>query len=296
MKSFKMTLAVALAAVLTMTVSAQAAELFHTTGSGGTWNNSGSWQWQSGTGAHTNYPQAGDTAVILEGDAVTISTGNGVAACAVLTIEDSNSTAGSLSIQTDGELRVSSSITVENSLTNPGVFEFNATSGTNPPRLSAFDADVELAGPITVAGSKGGVIASNLVTDYFELESSGIITAVSGPLTIDATMRIDGTVRANATSPSNYIEFTVAPDASSTGKLECVGHANARMIFDFHDAITVAMDLEVALGQVQMKQDCQLTLAGGIHMSNDGSVVAEAGNTVGPVPPGKLRATGAYTD
>ncbi len=279
MKSFKMTLSVAAAAVLMTAASVFAID----SAQSGDWNTGSTWV---GGVVPTS------TAVIKATHTVTVSSGY-TASISTLTVEDASSGSPAvLSMEAGGLLQVSSGIVVEDVDAVHGVFKFNASSGI-APQLRTNASAPTLTGQFQVIGSVGGVI-NRSSTQNFQLTSGSTITASGGPLDINCPMTVAGLIKVDG---ATSITFHFAPSASSSGKLEVSGDNAAQMIFDFADTINVtsALDLKVTQGQVIMRADSQLHLSGGgLKLEASGSIMAEPGSI--SALPGKLEVSGTYAD
>ncbi len=242
MKLFKLTLAIAVGTFFLVGTTAEAGEVFRTIADGA-WNNSDTWEWVSGDRNNEAYPQDTDEdATIREGDTVHVTSSTAI--CGTLTIDGFSDAI--LSMEDAGVLQVETSVTV----TAPGVFRFNANSGTQP-KVRATGVGVDLEGPFSAPGSLGGLFDRTSTYDFDVLEGEtatfdgpydvtisapidvdGTLTCTGGTVSMSAQVDNGGTINANA----GNVTFTGSFITTALGTFQ-VSHASSTMLFNQSAAV-----------------------------------------------------------
>ena len=282
MKCFKLTLAIALAAIFVSAVTAEALERRSTTG--GRWQDTGTWV--GGT-----VPVDGDDVIIEEGHIVTVE--YGTAEVNTIVIRDSTAeddTPGELHLKSGATLAVRVSIDVEDTQAVPGVFDSIDTTTTTPivqaSRISSAVTDT-LDGPYFCGAALGINYTGENSDDAFQLLSGGTMTSTGGKTTMSADFENDGLITANGTANNYDIEFdgSCALATGCAGKFE-VTTANAEMIFTLSGNVAISAadcDFNISAGRMQFSRVVSTT---GGYQQTGGTCLVDAGDS--------FTATGAY--
>jgi hypothetical protein len=280
-----LTTAAVFAAVMMLNVPAAWSDTFESATSG-IWDESSSWTRTSGS-SHT-YPQAGDTATVLDGDTITL---------------DSDEACANLSISQDAEVdTVTHTLTISGVLTidpvsdgsSDGLLNVSSTGGVTLAGTSAtqhyVDGDIILA----VSGSDLTITTNNATFSYqsspgtvFGCHDSAVISVASGKtlfnaVTIQGHLEISG----DGNFTNQYVVESTSDPNSNVGTLKlAVGGtlddssaaywkaSAANAILNFHSDIGTLNSLE---GQFQISGSSSaeievneaLTTTGLLYMTN----------------------------
>jgi hypothetical protein len=316
MKLFKLTLAIAIAAILANGATAYADATHTSTGDGGDWNVAGTWDVNA-------VPHAGDDVIISAGDIVYVDDPG--MECTNLTIEavSGAGTGGELQVQDNGVLTVLGALIVEDGATSTksgkvdmqsggvlevsgsitvgadALFEFTADSGEGrtQPIVRATATGVDLDGTFSGSGSLGGRFDED-ANDYFEIVGSDAVLFSFSPIYITTPIRCngatasftlsgdvenDGTILATNGGDVEFSGVNSRIDANSSGLFQVT--ASSTMWFDMGGdaAITSGADFNISAGLMQFSR--QLSTDGGYQ---------QTGGTCLVVANESFTATGAY--
>ena len=175
---------------------------------------------------------------------------------------------GTIDIPAGAKLVVTRSLSVS---TN-GTIQFSGSSGSAGIFEAA--ASVRMDGKFKVVGSVGGVIQSSQSSDVLTISASGKIEAPDGPLTLTASLEMDGTVTADG--PYTIRVNGNAPAAGSSGRWE-VANGGGKIKIDTTGAVSLnSGQVLISAGIFGCRQD--FTTGGGVKLTG-GQIKVSYGKT-----------------
>ncbi|MCP4246322.1 MAG: hypothetical protein GY778_04665 [bacterium] len=183
---------------------------------------------------------------------------------------------GTIDIPAGASLQVDRALSVS----EKGTIQFSGSSGSRG--IFEVGGNLRMDGRFKVAGSVGGTIQSSRSTNVLTISASGKIEAPDGPLTLSASLEMDGTVTADG---PYAIEVTDnGPGAGSSGRWE-VTDAGGKIKIKTTSAVSLnSAQILISAGTFQCKES--FTTGGGVKLTG-GKIKVSNGKT--------FTASGPYT-